>query len=160
MWAPYRKMVAQALLDDPQLNPESTRGELLLKPLKSLRRHPIGTLVLVIDALEECGEPSTRAPLLKCLVEACSLVCWLKIIITSRPEDDLHSFFDKSNVIRRDLATDDPTGKGILLFTRDRMSSLANRRHLRPIGQAIFVSTKLLSVLVAYSYSWRQLADS
>src|SRR5450631_1808197 len=34
MWGPFRKLVAQVLHDEPQINPESTNSDLLLKPLK------------------------------------------------------------------------------------------------------------------------------
>jgi Cdc6-like AAA superfamily ATPase len=104
MWGPFRKEITRALHDDPQLNPESTRGELLLKALRSLKRYPSRTLVLVIDALDECGEPDTRAPLLQSLKEAGSRAPWLKIIVTSRPEYDITSFFNQHAVTSRDLA--------------------------------------------------------
>jgi hypothetical protein len=103
MWGPLRKQISRALQDDGQLNPESTGGELLLKSLESLERYPSRTVVLVIDALDECGEPDTRAPLLQCLKEACSYAPWLKIIVTSRPEDDIRSFFNQHAVASRDL---------------------------------------------------------
>src|SRR5450432_501416 len=83
-WSPYRKLVAQALQDDPHLNPDSARGDVLLQLLQSVQKHPPNTLVLVIDALDESGEPNTRKPLLNSLLEACSHIIWLKIIITSR----------------------------------------------------------------------------
>jgi Cdc6-like AAA superfamily ATPase len=104
MWGPFRKQVAKVLYDNPQLNPESTRGEVLLTALKLLTRYPSRTLVLVIDALDECGEPDTRAPLLQCLKEACSHAPWLKIIVTSRPECDITLFFNRHTVTSRDLA--------------------------------------------------------
>jgi NACHT domain len=130
MWGPFRKQVAKVLLDEPQINPESTRGELLLKPLRLLKKHPPHPLVLVIDALDECGQPSSRGPLLSCLTEACSLVNWLKIVVTSRPERDIKAFFDSRHVTSRDLATDDINGEDIRLFTERRMASVASGRHL------------------------------
>jgi hypothetical protein len=131
MWSPYATLVAQALRDDPQLSSDSTRDELLLDPLNALQKHPTRTLVLVVDALDECGEPATRRALLRCLLNACSSVVWLKIIITSRPEHDITSFFDKNNIAsRRDLAMDAQASKDIRLFARTCMSSVASNRHL------------------------------
>jgi NACHT domain len=130
MWGPFRKLVAKVLLDEPQINPESTRGELLLKPLQLLKKHPPHTLVLVIDALDECGQSNTRWPLLNCLIEACSLVNWLKIVVTSRPEHDIKAFCESRHVAIRDLATDDISGQGIRLFTENRMAEVANLRYL------------------------------
>jgi NACHT domain len=130
MWGPFRNLVAKILLDEPQINPDSTRGELLLKSLRLLKEHPPHPLVLVIDALDECGQYDTRRPLLNCLVEACSLVCWLRVIITSRPEHDIKTFFDLHYVTRQDLAADPSCHDDIRLFTQRRMAAVANRRHL------------------------------
>ena len=130
VWGPFRKCVAKVLHDEPLINPQSTPGELLLKPLKLLKKHPPRPLVLVIDALDECGKHNTRRPLLTCLVEACSLVHWLKIIVTSRPERDIKSFFDTHNVANLDLAADDLASKDIRLFTERRMTSVATQRNL------------------------------
>jgi NACHT domain len=132
MWSPFRKLVAMVLLDEPHINPESTRGELLLKPLQLLKKHPPRPLVFVIDALDECGQPNARGLLLNCLAEACSLVHWLKIVVTSRPEPDIKSFFDRKRINSRDLATDDLKRDDIHLFTQRRMASVASRRHLSP----------------------------
>jgi hypothetical protein len=130
MWSPYRKLVAQALQDDPQLNPDSAGGEILLKLLKSVQKEPIRTFVLVIDALDECGEPDTRKPLLKSLLEACFQVPWLKVIVTSRPEHDIERFFKKHIVTSRNLVTDDPGRKDITLFAKKSMALVAKRRNL------------------------------
>ncbi|KIM29758.1 hypothetical protein M408DRAFT_67188, partial [Serendipita vermifera MAFF 305830] len=54
VFEPYRKQMAQALRDDPQMTPQSTIGELFLRVLQSLEVHPLRSLVLVIDALDEC----------------------------------------------------------------------------------------------------------
>jgi hypothetical protein len=133
MWGPFRKLVAKTLLDEPQINPESTRGELLLGPLKALKKHSPRPLVLVIDALDECGRPSERGTLIGTLVEACSLVDWLKVVVTSRPERDIMSFFHKYHVTSRDLATDDLEGKDIRRFTESRMALVAYQRNF-PLG--------------------------
>jgi hypothetical protein len=130
MWSPFRNLVTKTLLDEPQINPNSTRGELLLKSLQLLEEHPPHPLVLVIDALDECGQHDTRRPLLNCLVEACSLVPWLKAVITSRPEHDIKTFLDTHNVARLDLATDPSARHDIRVFTEYRMASVASRRHL------------------------------
>jgi NACHT domain len=130
MWGPFRKLVAQVLHEEPQIDPTSTKGDLLLKPLKMLKKHPPLPFVLVIDALDECGTHNTRKRLLNCLVEACSLVTWLKIVITSRPERDIKSFFDTCNATSLDLASDDLDHQDIRRFTQSRMATIAGQRHL------------------------------
>jgi hypothetical protein len=130
MWGPYRKLVAQVLQDDPQLNPESKRGEALLSLLQSVQKMPPRVLVLVIDALDECGDPSTRKALLTCLLEACSHVPWIKIVITSRQEHDIKNFFEQNRISSSDLAVDDQTHNDIWHFTRERMAAIASKRYL------------------------------
>jgi len=130
MWGPFRKLMAQALLREPQMNPGSTGSELLLKPLQLLKKHPPHPLVLVIDGLDECGAPSSRRTLLNSLVAACSVVHWLRIVVTSRQEHDIKSFFDGHRITGRDLAASDPEGKDILLFAERRLASIASRHHL------------------------------
>ena len=128
MWPPYGRLVAQALQEDPQLNPKSASGKLLLKSLRVLKKPPPRTLVLVIDAFDECGEDTTREALLKTLFEACSQAAWLKVIITSRPEHDIQSFFESQACTTDDLAKDDQTGEDILYFAQERMQLLAKSR--------------------------------
>ena len=127
-WTPYRILVAKPLQDDPHLSPKSASGELLLKTLRALEKPPPRTLVLVIDAFDECGEDTTRERLLKSLFEACLQATWLKVIITSRPEQDIQSFFDIHPCTNQDLAEDDQNGKDILYFAQERMQQLAKIR--------------------------------
>ncbi|KIM31261.1 hypothetical protein M408DRAFT_32543, partial [Serendipita vermifera MAFF 305830] len=54
IFGPYRDQMALALRDDPELKPQLTGGELFMRTLQSLKVHPLRTLVLVIDALDEC----------------------------------------------------------------------------------------------------------
>ncbi|KIM24838.1 hypothetical protein M408DRAFT_331512 [Serendipita vermifera MAFF 305830] len=128
MWGPYRTLVAQALRDDPQLNPDSTSGELLLKPLQSLRRHPVHSLVLVIDALDECGDAEARKKLLNSLREASRRVSWLKIIVTSRPEADIQTSFKSSG--DPCLEVDDQNDQDIRYFAEQRILSLIQSHSL------------------------------
>jgi hypothetical protein len=130
MWSPYRDLVLRALRGDPHLNPDWTGCALLLEPLYSMHNRPQSTLVLVIDALDESGVPRTRAPLLNHLSEISTRVDWLKIIVISRPEHDLSSFFQKLDVVGHDLSMDDQADQDIRMFTKYRMASLAKEYHL------------------------------
>jgi NACHT domain len=130
MWNPFRDLVVQALREDPNLNPDWTGCALLLKHLYSLDDRPQTALVLVIDALDESGEPQPRARLLKCLAELCTRVNWLKIVVTSRPEHDISSFFQTLEPMRQDLSKDTQAHQDIRNFARYRMDLLANQYHL------------------------------
>jgi hypothetical protein len=98
----FRTIVAEHLLEDPNLTPQSMKDTLFVDFIRSLRRHPKQhTLVFVIDALDECGNSQSRPAILKVLIDAAALAPWLKIIITSRPEVDIiQCFLDAS---RRDM---------------------------------------------------------
>jgi hypothetical protein len=130
MWSPYRKLVVQAVHGDPNLNPDWTGCALLLEHLYSLQSPPKTGFVLVVDALDESGDPVTRAPLLKCFSDICGRVDWLKIVVTSRPEHDILSFFQKLSLAGHDLSKVDQAHQDIRTFARYRMYLLANRYHL------------------------------
>jgi hypothetical protein len=130
MWNPYRGLVVQALRGDPNLNPDWTGCALLLERLYSLEDHPQIALVLVIDAVDESGEPRTRAKLLKCLSELCARVNWLKVVVTSRPEHDISSFFQRLDLVGHDLSQDTQGHQDIRIFARYRMDLLATQYHL------------------------------
>jgi hypothetical protein len=128
-WRPYRKLVADRLRKDPRLNRDSTGYELLSKLIGSLQNHPSHPIALVIDAFDECGDNKSRAQVLKGLFDAVLQTSWLKIIITSRPEQDIEAFFaqlpDGDRYTSYDLATDDKAQKDIRIFAQTRMESVA-----------------------------------
>ncbi|KAG8853475.1 hypothetical protein FRB91_004806 [Serendipita sp. 411] len=134
MWGPFRKLVAEELSMDPQITPKSTGSALLPKLLKLLENHPPHPLVLVIDALDECGDDRAREMILRRAFDAASCVSWLKIVITSRQEADINEFFEQPDRYGRylleDLSTDDKAHEDIRHFTQKRLSSIAAARHL------------------------------
>jgi hypothetical protein len=136
VWGPFGKSVANVLRKDQQITPESASlllSKALLAPLESLESHPAHSLVLVVDALDECGDPHSRRGLLQGIKEASSRVPWLKVIVTSRPEPDIELFFKKLDACSCssiDLAVDEHSTKDIRFFAEQRLSSVAERRHL------------------------------
>jgi hypothetical protein len=136
VWDPFGKSVANVLRDDQQITPESANlllSKALLAPLETLERHPSHSLVLVIDALDECGDSHSRRSLLQGIKEASSRVPWLKVIVTSRPEPDIDLFFkklDASSYSSFDLSADEHSTKDIRFFAQQRLSSVAERHHL------------------------------
>jgi energy-coupling factor transporter ATP-binding protein EcfA2 len=64
----------------------------IIEPSKHL--DPIGPLIVVIDALDECGDPLSRQPLLRAISKQVSenaLPRNLRLLITTRPESDILS---------------------------------------------------------------------
>ncbi|KIM29654.1 hypothetical protein M408DRAFT_105479, partial [Serendipita vermifera MAFF 305830] len=129
-YGPYRNRVAQVLGDDRQLTPQLASGELFLSSLQSLKAHPPRTFVLVIDALDECGDPDTRRQLLGHLLKACRQNKWLKAVVISRPEHDIRSFFNTNDIFGRELGQDDNSRTDIRYFTEVRMKMVADKRQV------------------------------
>jgi len=166
MYSPFRKIVAERLRNDPNLTPESMKHSLFLDFIGSLPhpRHPMRTLVFVIDALDECGSTRSRLGILNVLTSAAAQAPWLKIIITSRPEADIQRFFDaptESSHLQCDLATDQAAIPDLRTFARSQFDlfastwylstpwpeeSLFNRVISRANGLFIFITTLFLAL--------------
>ncbi|KAG9078862.1 hypothetical protein FRC06_008125, partial [Ceratobasidium sp. 370] len=52
--------------------------------------------VVVVDALDECGDNDTRKKMLGQLYGISKSVAWLKIVVTSRPDRDITEYFDRA----------------------------------------------------------------
>jgi len=130
IFPPFRKIVANRLRNDTNLTPKSMRGSLLLDLLDSVPKHPNDFLVFVIDAFDECGDHLSRPRLLRFLTGAATRVSWLKIIITSRPEDDIRQFFTQSSYLGYDLATDREASGDMRTFARSVFDLVGRKRGL------------------------------
>ena len=125
---PFRSIVAQRLRSDPHLTSKSMKGSIFHDLIRNLPRHPKHALVIVIDALDECGDGKERPVLLKVLTEAASYAPWLKIIVTSRPEDEIQHFFNRlprSAYSGYDLAADQEAGADLQTFARTQFGQVA-----------------------------------
>ncbi|TCD60446.1 hypothetical protein EIP91_010063 [Steccherinum ochraceum] len=94
--------IGKAIADAIGQKPGATEGSLasqfdslLFKPLMSLdNQHGSilsaeGPILIVLDALDECGDPKARAELLTILSQSGKLPQWIRIVMTSRPERDI-----------------------------------------------------------------------
>ncbi|KAJ3337669.1 hypothetical protein HDU83_008579, partial [Entophlyctis luteolus] len=77
---------------------------LIVKPLTeleaSLKMKP-SIVVIVIDALDECGDVIGRSGILEALVEFTKLPNFVRLLVTSRPESDIVARLDKHFKPRR-----------------------------------------------------------
>ncbi|CAE6428370.1 unnamed protein product, partial [Rhizoctonia solani] len=131
---PYGKLVAEAIEINPELytsHLEARYEGLLRKPLGKLKRVSLPPLhVFFIDAIDECGEDDVRQRLLEYFWELSALAPWLRIIISSRPNDDIDGYFSQhpsasSTIIRYDLQTY-PANDDIRVFIQANLTEIAN----------------------------------
>jgi len=125
---PFRRIVADRLRSDPDLTSKSMKDSLFLDFIRTLPRHPKHALVFVIDALDKCGDYKNRPILLKVLKDAVGHALWLKIIVTSRPEDEIQHFFrrlPRSSYSPYDLSMDQDAGADLQTFARSQFASVA-----------------------------------
>jgi len=155
---PFRSVVTEYLHKKQHIAPQSMQDTLFLEFVRSIPRHSNpDTLVVVIDALDECGNAQSRTDILKVLIEATALAPWLKIIITSRPEVDIIRSLSTS--AKYDLGTDQAATADLRTFARHQFNlltsacrlpidwleeSLFNRVILRANGLFIFIKTLVL----------------
>ncbi|KAG8702139.1 hypothetical protein FRC09_004926 [Ceratobasidium sp. 395] len=97
-WEAYGRVVATAMRKDPGICTRHLRlvfEALVNQPLRYLveSQRPAQTLVVVVDALDECESISARKQLLGLLLAMSTFGPWLRILVTSRPDADIAEFF-------------------------------------------------------------------
>ncbi|KAG8724799.1 hypothetical protein FRC09_013985 [Ceratobasidium sp. 395] len=130
-WKPYKDLVVDVIDKDPQLHLRHLLqmcDMLVRQPLQrgAAKRQPGETLVVVVDALDECGDTNTRRQLLTCLRSLSQLEPWLRLMVTSRPDPDIQQFFRQNgadwyteyDVLQYDASCD------IRLLVQDRFDSM------------------------------------
>ncbi|KAG8726846.1 hypothetical protein FRC12_023040 [Ceratobasidium sp. 428] len=130
-WKPYRNAVIAAIKHDPELylqHFQALYDKLLSKPLQKLSEQDHGILVIVVDALDECGDEVSRKPLLRCFRDLSQLARFLRIVVTSRPERDIHEFFAQEKTcwfmeldVREHDASDD-----IRVFVQEHLGGMTH----------------------------------
>ncbi|KAI9337042.1 WD40-repeat-containing domain protein [Zopfochytrium polystomum] len=93
----FLAQLALVLKTFPQITQKSMDemfATLISDPLKSLEGQFGGTIVIVVDALDECEEAGSREDILAIFSQHCrALPAFVKIFITSRPEPDISDAF-------------------------------------------------------------------
>ena len=130
---PFRRLVATRLRHNPNLTAGSMNASLFLELIRTLPHVPNHTLVFVIDAIDECGDALSRPRIMRALTDAAARAPWLKIIITSRPEVDIHHSFgalSRSSHVRYDLGTDREASADLQSFAQSQFCLVAERWYL------------------------------
>ncbi|TFK63039.1 hypothetical protein BDN72DRAFT_803627, partial [Pluteus cervinus] len=92
---PFGQQIARIIENDAHFGSggdtiSSLFQKLFIKALDNLTIEPsVVPLVVVIDALDECGEKMDRVGLLDCLLELSRKCSWIKVFITSRSNPEI-----------------------------------------------------------------------
>ncbi|KDQ07880.1 hypothetical protein BOTBODRAFT_119418 [Botryobasidium botryosum FD-172 SS1] len=109
-------------------------AQLIVKPLCSIEGlDDDGPLVIILDALDECGDAKSRRPLLAALAdESQRLPPCIRIIITSRPSDDIIRVFeDRPHIKCHRLEITSENSKDVKAFLKHSMRCIAqSNKHL------------------------------
>ena len=127
--------IISAIESSPQTltSPLSTQfQELLINPLT--RASTTSQIILVLDALDECGTKANRKALLNSLAaQSAHFPSAFRLVITSRPDVDMRLAFELQphvKTLELDL-TSTASKKDILMYIRHQMNSISMKnRHL------------------------------
>ena len=154
-----RTAIAQAIDTTPRITQSALRFQftkLLIEPLRTLPATG-GPVVLILDALDECGSAEDRKPLLSLLSsESVHLPSFVRILITSRDERDIRcALEEQSHVLIRELnLTLENNTNDILYFFRSRMAEIRSTNKLArdwPGDSAIFALCKQAAGLFVWA---------
>ncbi|KAG6329168.1 hypothetical protein ID866_9921, partial [Astraeus odoratus] len=120
-----RRSIASVIAEDPSL--KSTPDvrmqwrKLILEPISHLPVSVGGTVIVVIDALDESGDNDSREHILQVVkaMEAADLLTGYRVLVTSRPLHDIHSAFHNVGHIKT-LSLDDSS------YTESTMPDIAH----------------------------------
>ena len=130
-----RTGIISALKDNPDVGEASIANqfqELIVQPLSVLPHNlDLPPVVIIIDAVDECGDVKTRQALLRCLQKVCDLPAWFKLLVTSRPTDDIKPYFYQLSCGHEIDTANKQSTLDIKAYTDDRVSQLRRDRYLQ-----------------------------
>ncbi|KAG8740441.1 hypothetical protein FRC10_004306, partial [Ceratobasidium sp. 414] len=128
----YGKQLVAALRQDLDLAHSATKTRfagLIVGPLEALGQETgFSTSIVVVDAIDESGTPESRAELVSCLLELSKLASWLKVLVTSRPNDEIRILrgSDQEPTEHRDLFKENEASvsRDIFAYIHSRISNI------------------------------------
>ncbi|KAG9123473.1 hypothetical protein FRC07_014898 [Ceratobasidium sp. 392] len=158
----YAKAVITAIQRDGSLcsSPMQSLYEKLVEELLPLQEtsdgpNPTPCHAIVVDALDECGTQDSRQQLLRYLCGLSRLLSWLKVVVTSRPDQDLKDYFGDLSMAGfacRDMHRYDATDD-IHTFVSQQLKSSSRKARYLPDGAA-----KMLADGACGLFIWAQTA--
>src|ERR1700722_11904455 len=128
--------ISAAISNNAELDTSSLaeQFELLLQPLSTLDGlQADGPIVVILDALDECGTPKSRVSLLKVLAgEFQKLPCCIRVFITSRKERDINlAFAKKPNICAQELnITTSRNQDDVTSYLHHKFAEIRDANHL------------------------------
>lgn len=134
---PYRDLICAALENETDISASPVTYQLsplFTTPFAALKNQndcPRESLIFVVDALDECGDDTSRSQIANCLCQIAVLADWLKVVVTSRPQPLLAQAFLSRDRHRLslDLNTLDSTSD-IAEYTRSSLQELVDSQKL------------------------------
>ncbi|KAJ7121447.1 WD40-repeat-containing domain protein [Mycena epipterygia] len=125
--------VAEVIRRDPAVVDAPIRTQfkmLLLDPLYSAVQHIQGPVLIILDALDECGDPRSRAVLLSLFAtEFPKLPHLFRILITSRRNPDIADKF-RSRFLEMEMDMGATSTNDVELYFRHEMAQIRQNRRL------------------------------
>ncbi|KZP28486.1 hypothetical protein FIBSPDRAFT_927603 [Athelia psychrophila] len=150
-----RSAVSNAIKQDSRLAraPLSTQfTSLLCEPLHVASTHIAGPIVIVIDALDECGDAKSRQLLLNLLSspDFAKLPSQFRFLITSRSEPDIEgALYDCKHVKAVDSSK--ASENDIMLYIKYKIEEVFRIRHRREELKVDWLGEKEIQKLVQYA---------
>ncbi|GJJ08978.1 hypothetical protein Clacol_003199 [Clathrus columnatus] len=118
----------------------------VFEPLQAISEASTGPILVVIDGLDESGDPVSRQDLLEVLAEETSLLpVNFRILVTSRPEQDIITAFRVSQTLIRTKSMDSipelETKRDILTYFKTKLTDPfedSRLRRLVDLSQGVF----------------------
>ncbi|KAJ7121465.1 WD40 repeat-like protein [Mycena epipterygia] len=106
---------------------------LLLDPLTAAEQYMQGPVLIILDALDECGDPRSRAMLLSLLAtDLHKLPRLFRILITSRRDPDITNQF-RSRFLEMEMDMNATSLNDVELFFRHEIAQIRRNHRLGPI---------------------------
>ncbi|KAJ7121444.1 WD40 repeat-like protein [Mycena epipterygia] len=127
--------ISDAIQRDPAVVDAPIRTQfksLLLDPLTAAEQYIQGPILIILDALDECGDARSRAALLSLLTDDFPKLPHLfRILITSRRDPDINDQF-RSHFLEMEMEVGVTSTNDVELFFRHEIAQIRQKRRLDP----------------------------
>ncbi|KAF7978475.1 hypothetical protein HWV62_45603 [Athelia sp. TMB] len=150
-----RAAISAAIDRDPQVvsAPLGTQFvSLLAEPLAAASPQIEGPIIIILDALDECGDVSSRRTLLNLLSspEFSNLPRQFRFLITSRPEPDIEDTLESCEHVHAvDLSMASPAD--LRLYIKSELQHIYSKRHIKAGLDAGWPGEIVIDKLVAFA---------